>query len=302
MSNSTVSKPPPTAQAADVPPPTATPTATDPHTGLALLEQPITLMASSPTLADGTPLTQSDLSGTSVVDPGIASASFSYGALLYRLDKFGNVDIFNGTLFTAESSFDFSSPTLKYTELTFDAKRDQWTGICVLSTVGTTDPSFAATDVATLRPAYGFLTVLRIPRKPSATAPTPSASWSSLSSSFGVIATADTMAVKLGPLSGSVPVQDMSKADGFSIVAKDPLRPVASMILSANGSVPAGVTLSVCQSGSVRATVTVNATGDVTVMSTTQVVIDAPIVEINGELRARNIRYKPYAGGPDQYL
>ena len=303
MSAVTAAKAPPTALGAVVPAPQATPKALDPHTGFALLEQPIALRAASPVLADGTPLAAPDASGAPVVNALVATATFSYGALLYRIDTLGGVDIFNGKLFTPEASFDFSYPDLKPVELAFDAKANAWTGTFVLSTVAVSDPTFAATDPGTLRPRYGFLSVLRIPRKPPEPPALISAGRSALAATFGVIAAADTSAVKVGTLSGSDPVQDPAKADGLSIVAKDgSLVPVASFIISANTSVPAGITLQVFQGGSVRASVVVDATGDVTVVSATQATIAAPVVNVNGELRAHNIRYKPYDGTPERYL
>ncbi|MGA8097519.1 MAG: hypothetical protein WB810_02545 [Candidatus Cybelea sp.] len=299
----TTPKPPPTAAGAALPPPTATPKANDARTGFALVEQQIAISASSPTLADGTPLTAPDSTGKPVVNGIVTAETFSYGALLYRIDALGAVDIFNGKLFTPEVSFDFTYPDLRATELAFDATSNTWTGSFMLSSVATLDPTFVPTNPGTLRPRYGFLTVLRIPRKASPGPTAISVGNSPLGSAFGVIATADTMAVKLGPLQASVSVQDMTKADGFAIVAKDnALVPVASLVLSANDAVPAGMTVQVWQSGSLRASLVVGASGDVTLTSATQVAIDASIVTVNGELRAQNIRYKPYDGSPEKYL
>ncbi|MFN2462152.1 MAG: hypothetical protein ABR591_15970 [Candidatus Velthaea sp.] len=294
---------PPTASGAAVPPPVATPKATDPHTAFALLEQPVALNAPTPVLADGTPLAAPDASGNVTIDAAVAKATFSYAALLYRIDALGGVDIFNGKLFTPEAGFDITYPDLKATELAFDAKMNAWTGVFVLSTVATSDPTFAPTNPMTLRPRYGFLTVLRIPRKPPAPPAAISASRSALGAAVGIIAAADTSAVKAGLLQGSDATQDPKDADGFSIVAKDAsLVPVASFVISANSGVPAGITLHVMQGGGVRASVIVNANGDVTVTSATQATIAAPVVNVAGELRAQNIRYRPYNGDPERYL
>jgi len=279
-----------TATGAAVPAPAMTlkPNQIDSHTGFALLEQPIAIEAPSPMLADGTTLAP--------------SLDVSYGALLYRVDTFGKVQIYDGTSFTDEASFNFLSATLKPADLTFDKTSNLWKGTFVLSIVPTTDPSFAGTDVATHRPAYGFLTVLRIPRKPVPPA-TMTASRSPLAAPFGVIATADTMPVKLGLLKGTDSTQDAKNADGFAICAKDgSLVPIAQVIVSSNSSVPAGVTLEVYQGGSLRAGVTVDADGTVTVSAATQAVIQAPVVQIQGELRAQTIYYQPFDGSPARYL
>jgi hypothetical protein len=223
--------------------------------------------------------------------------------LLYRIDALGGVDIFNGTQFTPEASFDFSYAGLKPAEFAFDPQTGLWSTIFMLSTVGVTDPTFAATDPATLRPAYGFLTVLRIPRKPPALPATVSAGRSALGPSFGIIAAGDTSPVKAELLQGTGAAQDPAHADGFSVVAKTAsLVPVASFVISAAGGVPGGVTLDVYQSGSLRASVHLDPAGDVTLSSSTQVTIAAPIVNVNGELRAQTVRYRPYDGAPETYL
>ncbi|MBV9270718.1 MAG: hypothetical protein JO165_06465 [Candidatus Eremiobacteraeota bacterium] len=257
----------------------------DARTGFALLEQPIFLEAPSPVLADGTTLT--------------ASPDVSYGALLYRVDKFGKVQIYDGSSFTDESSFNFLSSAVKPAELSFDKTTRTWKGVFVLSIVPTTDSSFTVTDPTTHRPAYGFLAVLRAPRKPTPL----SASASPLGESFGVIATADTMRVKLGMLDGLDSAQDPKNADGFAIYAKDgSLVPVAQLIVSSNASVPAGISLEVFQGGSLRAALTVDANGAVTVNASTQATLQAPIVRVEGELRAGNIFYHPFDGSPGRYL
>jgi hypothetical protein len=294
---------PPTATGAVVPAPTATPKSIDSHTGFALLEQPIALIAPSPVLADCTPMAAAGAGGALAVDAAIATETFSYGALLYRIDALGGVDIFNGKLFTPEASFDFDYPDLKPAEFAFDAQAGTWSGIFVLSTVGVSDPTFRATDPATLRPAYGFLTVLRLPRKPPAAPATISASRSALGPSFGVIASNDTSPVKAELLQGASAAGDPSQADGFAVVAKDSsLVPVASITVSAAGGVPGGVTLEVFQSGSLRASLSIDPGGDMRLDSVAQVTIAAPVVNIIGELRAQTIRYQPYDGGPEAYL
>ncbi len=277
-----------TANGAVVPAPGATPKQTDPHTGFSVLEQPIAIEASSPMLADGTPLT--------------AVQSFLYGVLLYQIDAFGSVQIYDGNAFTAEPAFNFLLPSLKPVELAFDTASNSWKGTFVLAIVAATNPAFTLTDPATHRPSYGFLTVLRIPRKVSPTA-TISASRSPLAPPFGVISAADTTRVKVAPLQGLNAVQDMSKADGFAIYAKDAsMVPVAQLICSANGSVPPGVTLEVYQSGNLRASITADSGGSVTVTAATRATIQAPIIEVKGELRAQNVFYEPFDGSPGRYL
>jgi hypothetical protein len=293
----------PSATGAVLSPPVATPKSIDPHTGFALLEQPIALSAPSPVLAGGTPLTAPGAGGTPAVDAAVATATFSYGALLYRIDALGGVDIFNGKQFTPEASFDFNYPELKPAEMVFDATAGVWSGVFVLSTVGVSDPTFRPTDPATLRPAYGFLTVLRIPRKPPAAPGVFTASRSALAPSFGIIATNATSPVEAQLLQGTSTASDPSQADGFSIVAKDgSLVPVASVVVSATSGVPGGVTLHVFQSGSLRASLSLDPGGDVRLDSSTQVTIDAPVVNVGGELRANTVRYVPYGGGPERYL
>jgi hypothetical protein len=296
-------KVPPTAAGAVLPPPKATPKSIDAHTGFAVLEQPIALTAPSPVLADGTPLTAAGAGGTPSVDAAVATATFSYGALLYRIDALGGVDIFNGKLFTPEASFDFDYPDLKPAEFVFDAQAGVWSGIFVLSGVAVSDPTFRPTDPATFRPAYGFLTLLRIPRKPPMAPALLSASSSALGPSFGVIASGDTSPVKAALLQGTSPASDPSQADGFEVVAKDSsLVPVASVVISAAGGTPGGVTLHVFQSGSLRASLSLQPGGDVRLDSATQVTIAAPIVNVIGELHAQTIRYSPYGGGPETFL
>ena len=294
---------PPTATGAIVPVPTATPKSIDAHSGFAVLEQPIALVASSPVLADGTSMAAPGAGGALAVDAAIAIETFSYGALLYRIDALGGVDIFNGKLFTPEASFDFAYPELKPAEFAFDAQTGTWSGIFVLSTVGVSDPTFRATDPATLRPAYGFLSVLRLPRKPPAAPAAISAGRSAFGPNFGVVASNDTSPVKAELLQGTSAAQDPSQADGFSVVAKDAsLVPVASVTISAAAGVPGGVTLEVFQSGSLRASLSIDPGGDVRLASVTQVTVAAPVVNVIGELRAQTIRYQPYDGAPERYL
>jgi hypothetical protein len=270
----------------------------DAHTGFALLEQPIVIAAASPVLAGGIPLAVKDASGTWLLDPSAAKLTFSYGALLYRVRTSGTIEIYDGANWTAEASFNPLLPSLKPVELALDPKSGSFTGMFVLSTVSDATDAAFQTAVTTHRPAYGFLTVFRTPRK----APV-DANRSARGPSFGVISTANTTNVKPTPVQGLTPVSDMAKADGFAVFVKDGAGlPAADFLVSSNASLPATVTLRYYQGGVVRASVTMDPSGGVTLYSATHATIDAPIVNVTGELRARNVRYLPYGGGPERYL
>jgi hypothetical protein len=51
-----------------------------------------------------------------------------------------------------------------------------------------------------------------------------------------------------------------------------------------------------------RAWVTIDASGDVSVVSATQITLDAPVIEIEGELRAQTVSYVPYGGSVPEFL
>lgn len=281
-----------------VPPPVATPTKIDPKTAFALLEYPIGITAPTPVLPDGTPLTVKDAaSGLYLLDATIAKQTFSYGVLLYRVNPTGMVDVFDGSAWTPQAALDLSFANLKPVELAFDTKTNRWASVFVLSSVtGANAPGFT-TDRATYRPSYGFITVFRSPKVTPVIA-----GRSSLAPTFSVIAAADTGNVKLSPVQHLTPTSDPASADGFAIFVNDGSGvPAADLVVSGDPSLPA-VMLRLFAGGVVRASVSLDGGGTVNVTSSAQVTIGAPIAQIDGELRARNIRYRPFDGSPERYL
>jgi hypothetical protein len=284
-----------------VPAPAATASKTDPATGFTILEQPIAIAAQSP-LLDGVPLT----AGTPpTVDAATAKATFSYGALLYRIAPVTNaVQIYNGAQWVAEASFDPADPAVAPAELAFDAPTNAWKGIFVLATVGLKIDDPVVDTQAGGRPAFGFLTIFRTPRKPHPTgAPFDRAARSPRGSAFSVISALDAGLVKAGPVHALASVKDLSQADGFAIFVKDGSgAPAADLIVSGDGSLPDLVALHFYQGGAKRAAIAIDKTGAITVSSAGSVTIDAPVVTVTGELRAQHVSYAPYLGGPERYL
>jgi hypothetical protein len=282
-----------------VPPPVPTPAKIDGATGFALLEYPVGIAVPTPVLANGTPLTALDAaSGAYLLDRTIAQQMFSYGVLLYRVNASGTVDVYDGAAWTPEPALDLMYAGLKPVELAFDTVKNRWTSIFMLSTVaGASDPAFA-TQRTTYRPAYGFLTVFRSPKSTPVIA-----GRSPLGTPFCVTSTADSAKVQPTPVQHLTPTSDVAAADGFAVFVKNGSGlPAADFVVSGDASLPSPVMLRFYAGGIVRASVTLDIGGGIHLASAGVIAIDAPLVDVSGELRARNVRYRPFDGSPERYL
>jgi hypothetical protein len=281
--------------AAVAPPTIGPPIETDPATGFKLLQQPIYLIATSPVLANGNPLTLPAASGYTI-DPGTAKAGFTFGALLYQ-SLGGVVKISDGNgNWIPETAFDPSTTPFKPIALAFDTTTNQWTSIFVIATLkDAAAPSFATPASGT---KYGFITVFTSPKS----APT-TAVRSALGTPFGVIAAASNQQVQPGLLQGLIPTQDASHADGFAIIVNDKSQTrVADLIVSSDTNLSQMVMVRFYSGGVVRASVALDNDGSVHLTSAMQVTLDAPIVQVTGTLQAQNIEYLPYGGSTETFL
>jgi hypothetical protein len=287
--------------AAAVSPPTVLvplpPLKPDPMPGFKSLQQPINLSATSPLLANGTPLTSQDqASGTYTLDAATAAAGFTFGALLYRSTS-GVVEIFDGNAsWLAQAAFDPSSSTLKPALFAFDPKTGKWTGVFMLSSSpDARQASFPTAASGT--PKYGFIALFTTPKATSTVTPT-TAVRSPLGTPFGVIAADPTQRVQPGLVQGLSPTQDPKSADGFVIVVNDKNQVrVADLIVSSDTGLSQVVAVHFYSGGVMCAGVALEPTGNVHLTSTTQVTLDAPVIEITGTLKAQHIQYLPYAPG-----
>lgn len=274
----------------------------DPMPGFKSLQQPINLSATSPLLANGTPLTSKDpVSGKYTLDAATAAAGFTFGALLYRSTS-GVVEIFDGNVsWLAQASFDPNSSTVKPALFGFDPIGNTWTGVFMLtSPPDARQASFPTTASGT--PKYGFIALFTTPKATSTVTPT-TAIRSPLGAQFGVVASDPTQRVQPGLVQGMSPTQDSKSADGFAIVVNDKNQVrVADLIVSGDTGLSQVVMARFYSGGVVRASVALEPTGNVHLTSTTQVTLDAPVVEITGTLRAQNIQYLPYGGTTETFL
>lgn len=279
--------------------PAVTPKATDAASGFVLADQPVQIAGGPLQYDDGTALVTKDpKSGTWRVDAAAAQVTFSYGALLFRLDAAGVIAVFDGTAWQPENAFDAFAAGAKPTELALDVKTGTWSGTVVLSAMpGMSDPS-ALTDPGSGRPRYGFLTVFRTP-KTSPAAPVRSPR----SAPLPITTTAASRRVSPVPVLGTDPAQDLKNADGFAVFVKDASGFVATeMLLTTNASQPDAVTLRYAQGGIERASVTIAQDGTLALSSAIGVTVTAPSLAISGELQAHTVRYVAASDGLEHVL
>jgi hypothetical protein len=72
--------------------------------------------------------------------------------------------------------------------------------------------------------------------------------------------------------------------------------------VSGDASLPSAVMLRFYAGGVVRASITLDTGGAIHLASAGAVTIDAPLIDVAGELRAHNVRYRPFDGSPERYL
>jgi hypothetical protein len=277
-----------------VSPPTAAPVL-DAATGFALLPQPVTLTATSPILASGSPLTAQDpASKLYLLDPTIGKAGFTFGALLYRTSSAG-IEIFDGAHWMAQTAFDPSSPSIKPAAFGFDPKGGAWSAKFLLSSApDATDPAFLTASPK--HPKYGFLSVFTTPKANPSTA-----ARSALGKTFGVTAANSQQRVQPGLVQGYDPTQDPKSADGFAVIVNDAGNArIADLIVSSASGV--GVLVRLYSGGVVRASMALEPDGNVHLKSATQITLEAPNVEVTGTLQAGNIEYVPYGGSGSKFL
>jgi len=260
--------------------------------GFYALDKPIVLTEAIPTLGSGNPLADPS---SGALNASIAKISF--GALFYRLNANGTIDIYDGTSqWTPEASFDPSSSTLKPAPYVFDKTSKTWKATFVASALkDATQPTFQ-TGQTTLTPRYGFLSVLAYTDSTGSTYSAKSAT----TAPFGLLSSNAASRVTGGALVGSAPTQDMSAADGLSLQVKDASGNVVGEItVSSNTSVSPAI---VVRLKSPLVSVALDWDGSATIKSTSKTTIDAPMVVLTGELHANKIQYQPAAGGGLTYL
>jgi hypothetical protein len=295
--------------AAAVAAPTVAKDHTDQSTGFVVMQQPISLSAAAPVLADGSQLTYKDeTTHTFTIDEATAKAGFSFGALVYRIKPSGAVEIFNGQTNTPgwipQGSFDPGDQSLNPVAFAFDQSNGTWSGTYVLSAIPDSSESSFPTNVSGAlagKPRYGFIAVFGTPKPAAGVAPT-TAVRSPLGAPFGVTATTSTSNVQPGLVIGTAPTQDAKKANGFAIFVKDATGMVAELIVSGDTGESKMVVANLYSGGTVRASIALCNDNSVALMSTQQVAIDAPVVTLSGTLQAQNIEYLPYGGGTRKFL
>jgi len=270
---------------------------TDAATGFLLADQPVQLAAPAPAYADGTPFTVKDAkSGTWLLDPAAAKATYSFGALLYRLNADGTVQVFDGTAWQSDAGFDAFAPAAKPAEFAFDPKANTWSATFVMATAVTAPKSL--TDAASGRPRYGFVSVFLTPK----TAPTMSLR-SARGAPFPITSSSASRRVAPGPVKGLDPSQDPKGADGFAVFVKDGAGFIAAeLLLSSDTGQTETIVLRYAQAGIERASVAISNDGTLRLHSVTAVHIDAPVLQLNGELQAGTIRYVSAGDGTEHTL
>jgi hypothetical protein len=269
--------------------------------------QPITLSVPAPQFADGTPFTQT-VTGPNgatsyVIAATAAKATYSFGALAYRLNADGTVQIFDGQkTWNPESSFDAYAPGVKAAEYALDATKGTWSATFVLATAPDFgSPSFA-TSPPSNRPQYGFLSYFRTPKTPAAPADA-TCFRSARGAPFAVAPANPSTRVQPGPVQGTTPTTDISSADGFAVFVNDASGlQSAELLLSSDGSLAETVVLSYLQGGVPRASISIEPGGTLHLVAATGTVIDAPVVTINGTLQAQAIRYVPFGSTTETTL
>lgn len=273
---------------------------TDPSSGLTLAEQPVKLAVATPQFGDGTPFTALEpKSGKYLLDAAAANATFTFGALLFRQKASGAVEVFDGdrTWWPEALLDDTFASGAKPAEYAFDPNANAWSATFVLATAAGSDQPDFATDVSTNRPAYGFLSFFRSPKS----APT---AWSRSirGATFGIVSASDTGKVKPGLLQGRAPWKDPKTADGFGVTVKDDSgMTTAELVLSSDLNHGATVVLRYLQGGVERASVALEQDGTVH-LNAVRVRIDAPLVELSGELHANVVRYRRAVDLTEQVL
>ena len=260
------------------------------------MQQPVALAATSPVLADGTPLTISAGPTSYTLDAAVAKAGFTFGALVYR-NTAGAVEIYDGAAnWIPETSFDPSSATLKPTAFAFDQQHNTWSGTMLLSTLpGAADAGFATSGAS---PKYGFIAIFTTPKSSPTTAIR-----SALGTPFGVASSNASLPVQPGLLQGLVPTQDPKTADGFAVSVRDASQTLlADLVVSGDSSLSQQVMVRLYSGGVVRASVALENDTSVRVSSGNQITLDAPVVVLTGTLQAQNIEYVPYGGAGERFL
>jgi hypothetical protein len=281
---------------ASVSPPTATPKQTDPASGFALMQQPIALHATSPILADGTPLTSKDpTTGKFVMNPSVAKAGFTFGAVVYR-NTSGTIEIYDGSGWGSETAFDADLGSATLTPFAYAAANDAWTGTFLFSSLAnSSDPAFLT---ASGQPKYGFIAVFMTPK----TSPTTSIR-SALGAPIGVAGSDSTLQVQPGLVSGTTPTQNPKNADGFAVFVNNAAQVrVADLIVSSNTTLPQTVMLRFYSGGVERASIAIEPSGNVHLTSATQITLEAPTVTVSGTLEANTVSYVPYGGTGTTFL
>jgi hypothetical protein len=290
---------------AAVSPPTATPAQTDPTTGYALMSQPITLAATPPLLADGSPLTyRASSGGPWAIDVATAQAGFVFGALLYAITTTGAVQIYNGNGgWIPETSFDPADSSLAPAQFAFRQSDGTWSGTFVLSavkhfTLNSTPPTNVG-GALNGKPQYGFIAIFATPKPTASVTPT-TAIRSALGTPFGIAAASTTSNVQPSLMQGLQPTQQLQNADGFAIIVNDSAgMTAAELLVSGNPTLPPMITASAYFHGVVQSSIAIGSDGSITLTSNQQVTVNGPGVTVNGALTVNgtlsveNIKYIP---------
>ena len=251
--------------------------------GMYAVDRPMTLSQAVPTLASGLALANTT---TGTLDASISKLTF--GALLYRLNFGGTVDVFDGkSSWVPEAAFDPTSPTLIPYPYVFDATSKTWLATFVAYAIKEASQSAFWTDHQSLIPRYGFLTLLNY-----ANGAMTHVAASNRTPPFGLTSSSSATRIAGGALVGLNSTQDIGAADGLLLQVNDVSgNPVATVRISSNTSVSPAVLVAL---KSPAVSLGLNWDGSAIVTATT--------VVLTGELHAQKIRYLPSGGGPETYL